>query len=214
MQILLFFIVPLALPLVMSWFLDRSIHSETWRSCFIGMVLAIPAVIIWFLLGFIYRPVWGSALLLPIFFLRFWFLPFLFLILAWIPLRGLEGLLRGQDFHKLMGFSFGFMTIFNFAHTASLWLESYLAWTLILPILLLATLLVFPWFFEEFVKSSMPESLLWIGALILALFMPAAALATMFLRLEWLGISLAAVYTALSAFMGIGRLKQEAMVRR
>lgn len=205
MRVLLLLILPLGLPALMAWFWDASRRNETWRSFFMGALLSVPALLLWLVLGFMYRPVWGSALLPLGFLLRFWVLPYGFMALAWILTRGMGGLARGEDYRKLVGFTFGFMTVFNIAHAASLWGESYMAWTILLPLLLAASALHAPVLLEECARDGMPDAVKWIGLMAVSFILASLSLSLLFLRVEWLGIILGLAYIAGASYLGLHR---------
>lgn len=205
LTILLF---PLALPGLMAWFWDPARKPQTWRMAFRGALLAIPAMLLWLLFGFSYAPAWGSVLLAGSFLMRFWLLPFGLLAVAYGLSCGFRGLERGGDFRPLVGFSFGFLSVFNLVHAVALWGNPYFAWTLILPLLLGASGMYFPALLEETVRDGMPDGLKWIAAALGLFLLAAVSLAMLFLRQEILGAVLALGYMAGVGFLGYKRLSK------
>lgn len=205
MRVFMLLMLPLGLPALMAWFWDPARRNETWRSFFMGALVSLPALLIWWALGFSYAPVWGSALLPLGFLLRFWVLPFGLMALAFGLTRGFRALSRGEDYRKLTGFTFGFMAVFNIAHAAGLWGESYLAWTMMLPLLLGASALHAPALLEECARDGMPDALKWVALMLGSHIVAALALAFMFLRMEWLGVILGLAYVAGTTYLGLHR---------
>lgn len=199
---------PFAFLGLVAWLWQPETKRQTYRMAFRGALLAIPALLIWMIFSFAYRPAWGSVALALSFLARFWILPFGLLAAAWALARGYRGLGRGADYRELFGFSFGFLSVFNIAHGSVLWGESYFAWTLVLPLLLLSSAPFFTAMLDETARDGMPDGIKWIAATLGAFAFAALSLALLFLRLEWLGALLAAGYAAGTGWLGWKRLEK------
>lgn len=173
-----------------------------------GLIMALPSVLAWLLVKPLFAPAWGSPILILSFLAGYWIIPFGLSTGAYILARDLSGLERGLDFRPFLSFTLGFMTVFAVVHAVSLWNTIHPAYTLILPVLLVTSVMVYAVGFEETIKDGLPEGLKWMAGILCVFVLGATALSLYFLRMEWLGWVLALSVSSASGFFAFKRLQR------
>jgi len=196
--------MPLMFIALMFW---TSRGSEpVWRAAALGVLMGIPAVIAWTLLAPLYTPVYGSALLVALFLLRYWLVPFGLSTLGYSLVIGLPGLARNNDYDRFLAFIAGSMSLFALANTVTSWGQPSRVLAILLPLVMLSSVVVFPVFIEEAVKDGMPGAIKNIVFVVLGFAVAALGIALFYFRLEWLGFLVSVLYLGGSAFLGLKRL--------
>jgi hypothetical protein len=100
------------------------------------------------------------------------------------------------------------MSVFAVVHGVNSWATVHPAYTLVLPLLLVTSVLVYAVGFEETVRDGMPAGLKWLAGLLGIFVLAATALALFFLRMEWLGWVLALSVASACSFFAYKRLQR------
>ena len=198
--------LPLGFVIMYAGVRDPGQKESALRSVFKGVVMGIPGLLLWLPYALLVRPSWGSFALSLAFLLRYWVLPFGLMTGAYALARGFRGLERGTDYRAAVAFGLGFLSVFQAAHAVMHWADRYPAYVLVLPVTLAASAFAYPVLLEESAIDGLPEGLRWLAAALGGFFLAAVALALFFLKLEWLGLVLAVLYTAGALYLGIERL--------
>jgi len=204
----LLLVMPLTHFSLCAWFWDSSQRERSHRLFLRGIIMALPLMLAWLLSSPLFAPAWGSPLLVLSFLGGYWILPFALSTVAYLLARDLSGLERGMDFRPFLSFTLGFMSVFSVVHAVVSWSTVHPAYTLVLPILLVTSVLVYAVGFEETVRDGMPEGLKWLAGLLGIFVLAATALALFFLRMEWLGWVLALSVASASGFFAYKRLQR------
>ncbi|MBU0928681.1 MAG: hypothetical protein KKA67_13085 [Spirochaetes bacterium] len=201
-----FFILsmPLSFLVASAWALRSS--EAVSRAFARGALFGIPAVLLWLLAAPAYSPVYGSPLLVVGFFLRYWLLPFGLTTAAYAAAVGFSRLARGDDYERCVAFVAGSLTMFGIAHSISSWGDRSAVFTLAVPSMLAASASAFPALLEEAAKDGMPGALKQAAIALAGFAIAALAVSLFFMRLEWLGAVMTALFTAGAAFLGWKRL--------
>jgi hypothetical protein len=196
--------MPLAYLALAAWSFQGG--DVTRRAFSRGLLFGLPSVAVWALLRPLYAFAWGSPLLVLAFLLRYWIVPFGLTAAAYGVSVGFYGLSRGDGYDRLVAFVFGSMTAFGAAFAVSTWGNPSRVFAILVPILAIASAVSFPAVLEEAAKDGMPDGLKAIALTVGAFSLAACSAALCFMRLEWLGLMLAAACLALSYFVGVRRL--------
>ena len=199
--------MPLCFLAVAAW----TFRSGEWRGRPFtrGLLFGIPAVLVWLLFRPLLEPAWGSPLLVLSFFCRYWLLPFGLSTAAYSVSVGFSGLARGLEYERLVSFMAGALSVFGLAHTVSSWGGASRVFALLLPAMLAASAVAYPVLLEEAVKDGMPGAVKYLALAVGGFALGALGVALFFMRLEWLGAILSALYVAGATVLGVRRLKRD-----
>lgn len=199
--------MPLCFFAVAAW----TFRSGEWRGRPFarGLLFGIPAVLVWLLLRPLLAPAWGSPLLVLSFFCRYWLLPFGLTTAAYSVTVGFAGVARGLEYERLVAFMAGSLSVFGLAHTVSSWGGYSRVYALLLPAMLAASAVAYPVLLEEAVKDGMPGAVKYVAIAVGCSLIGATGVALFFMRLEWLGAILSALYVAGAAVLGVRRLRRD-----
>jgi len=199
--------MPLCFFTVAAW----TFRSGEWRGRPFarGLLFGIPAVLVWLLFRPILAPTWGSPLLVLSFFARYWLLPFGLSTATYYVAVGFNGLARGMEYERLVSFMAGSLSVFGLAHTVLSWGDSNRVYALLIPAMLAASAVAYPVLLEEAVKDGMPGAMKYLAIAIACFIVAALGVALFFMRMEWLGAILSALYVAGAAILGVKRLKRD-----
>lgn len=204
----LLLVMPLTHFSLCAWFWDSTQRERSHRLFLRGIIMALPLMLAWLLIRPLIAPAWGSPLLVLSFLGGYWILPFALSTVAYLLARDLSGLERGMDFRPFLSFTLGFMSVFAVVHGVNSWATVHPAYTLVLPLLLVTSVLVYAVGFEETVRDGMPAGLKWLAGLLGIFVLAATALALFFLRMEWLGWVLALSVASACSFFAYKRLQR------
>lgn len=196
--------MPLSFMAVSAWFFG--VGEKSGRAFARGLLFGLPSVFVWILSRGLLAPVWGSPLLAIVFFARYWLLPFGLTTLAYVAAVGFSSVARNGEYDRLVSFFMGSLTVFGVAHAISSWGDRSSVFSIVLPCMLVATALAFPCLFEEAVKDGMPGALKPLALATLGCVVAAFGAAFFFMRLEWLGYLVSALYTSGAMALGLSRL--------
>ncbi len=198
--------MPLSFLVLAAWTFRPDTSSN--RSFARGALFGIPAVVIWSLAGPLYPSVWGSPLLILGFLARFWVLPFGLTTVAYAVSVGFSGLSRGLDYERTVAFFAGSLSVFGIGHAVSSWGDPSRVYALVVPCLLVASAVAFPVLLEEAAKDGFPGALKYLALALAGFAVAATGTALFFMRLEWLGMLVSALYGAGAVFVGLHRLRK------
>lgn len=204
----LLLVMPLSHFSLCAWFWDSNQRERSHRLYLRGIIMALPLLLAWLLLRPLFAPAWGSPLLVLSFLAGYWILPFALSTGAYVLARDLSGLERGLDFRPFLSFTLGFMTVFTVAYAVGSWNTIHPAYTLVLPVLLVTSVLAYAVGFEETIRDGLPEGLKWMAGISGIFILDATALAMFFFRMEWLGWVLTLSLAIACGFFAFKRLQR------